>query len=74
VALINVFGDGDRIISDYNRKFYFFIVNLSQEVTILFLHVVAMLENIVAMLENIMIALGGKMTIMDTFFAGLGAV
>jgi len=43
-----------------------------QEVTILFLHEVAMLENIVVMLENILTTLGGKMTIMDTVFVGFG--
>jgi len=31
-----------------------------------------MLENLVAMIGNIEIALGGRMTIMDTLFGGLG--
>jgi len=30
-----------------------------------------MLGNLVAMLENVVIALGGKMTIMETLFADL---
>jgi len=38
----------------------------------LFLHVLATLGNHVAMLENVVIALGGKMTIMETLFVDLG--
>jgi len=32
----------------------------------------AMLGNLVAMLENVVLALGGKMTIMETLFANPG--
>jgi len=67
-------GDDDRVISDCNRKFHFFSVNSSQEVTILILHVVTILENIVAMLENIVTALGGKMTIVDTLLTSFRVV
>jgi len=49
-------------------QLYLSNVNLSQEITFLFLHVKAILENLVDMLENVVFALDGKMTIMKTFF------
>jgi len=74
VATVNALGDGEGVISDSNRNFHLFSVNLLQEVTFLFLHVTAILENIVVMLGNIVIALGGKMTIMGTLLGGLEVV
>jgi len=49
--------DGEGVISDYNRNSHFFSGNSSQEVAILFLHVMAMLENTLTMLENIVTTL-----------------
>jgi len=46
----------------------------SKEVIYLFLHVVAMLKNVEHMLKKIVIALGGKMTIVDTLFVGFEVV
>jgi len=67
VSLINAFDDGEGVISDCKKNFHFFSVNLSQEVTFLFLHVMAMLGNIA-------IAVSDKMTIVGTLFGGFGIV
>jgi len=63
VAKINTLVDGDGVVSNCFTNFYLSNVNLLNELTFLFLYVMAIIENIVAILGNVVIALGDKMTI-----------
>jgi len=63
VATFNAKGNGEGVISDYNRNFHLSSLNSLQKIIFLFVQVMAMLENIVT-------TLGGKMIIMATLFDG----
>jgi len=67
VAKSNVLGGGDGVISAYSRNFNLLIVNSLQQLTFLFIYVMAMLKNIVT-------ALGSRMTIIVKLISGFGVV